>query len=122
MYTHPNGSAPSTSGGDGVFMAAHFPFKAMCVLMIKKEDMSRSSIAFIVGSENPYRNDNGFSGYTSDLDKNLTIANLIKTPKGYALREFTIQNKANFKLIIPQFSQNENNIFYFTSCYMFFFL
>lgn len=106
MHTHPNGSGPSGSGGDGAFMAAHFPFKPMYVLMIKKEDISRSSISFIVGSENPYNNTNGYSGYAIyDLDKNLTIANLIKTPKGYPLRELTLQNKANFKLTIPKFSK-----------------
>lgn len=103
MHTHPNGSAPSRRGGDGSFMAAHFPFKPNYVLMIKKNDINRSSISFIIGSENPYTDENGFSGYHFHLDENLTIPNLIKKPGGYFLRKFTIQNKLNFKKLIPKY-------------------
>lgn len=104
IHTHPNGSGPSGLNGDGSFMANHFPFKPNYVMMIKKDNLDQSSIAFIVGSESPYNSNNGYSGYAnSDLDRNLTINNLIRQPKGYPLKDFTIQNKMNFKLLIPKF-------------------
>jgi hypothetical protein len=95
LHTHPNGSGPTGFNGDGSFMAANFPFKPMYVLM----NSNSPSIAFILGSENPFNWQNGFSGYAKyHLDNNLTIDRL---KNDYPLKSFTDINKNNFKLLIP---------------------
>lgn len=100
MHTHPNGSGPSTVGGDGDFAAMYIPYKPSYVMLVKQDNLSNSYMAFIAGSDRPFNaRTNGFTGGCElYLSTELTVDNIINGK--FKLIQYSINNKSKIKQLI----------------------
>lgn len=99
-HTHPGGTGPTGRGGDGTFMAKHFPNKPNYVFQMKEG--GNVTISFIISNgTRPFSWDSGYSESFSRFAPTMTYDNIISGKPQYSLRGFTLKNINRMKKRLP---------------------